>query len=262
MSNLGYIISGAAPLIKKYQVGAGTPDFTVAGAPSISAATTAAGPVPMAAATATLYAGLSLDTATYTTTQATIAANGQPGVISLVVNPDVAIRNRISGGATAGTAMTKITNSVASAGGTAVTITTGDAAPNSPTMLDGTIVCISGNNVGIRRKITTVTSTVATVVVPFPYAIAAGDQFVMVPFCPGAHPSFGGAGTSLTTTPGTLATEIRQDVATTTPGHRWQHLDLQIDCADPARVLLESYVFSHPIYQLIDPNYLAVGSGA
>ncbi len=246
MANLGYIISGAAPLVKKYFVAAGTPDFTVAGCPANASATTTAGVAPTAAGTSGLYAGLSLDTATYTTSQATVLASG-PGVVSLVVNPDAALRFRISGGATAGTALTTITNSVASTGGTAITITTGDAAPNSPTMLDGTVICIKGSNVGIRRKITTVSATVCTVVVPFPYTIAVGDVFVMVPFFPGAGTAIGGDDLSLTTTPGTLATEARQDVATTTTGFRATHLDLVVDCADPARVLLESYILSNPV---------------
>lgn len=251
MSNVGYIISGAAPLIKKYQVAAGTPDFTVAGAPAIASATTTGGVAPMAAGTLADYVGLSLDTAVYTTTQATIAANGAPGVISLCVSPDVAIRNRISGAATAGTALVTVTNSVASSGGTAVTITSGDAAPNSPTMLDGTIICLSGANVGVRRKITTVSATVYTVVVPFPYTIAVNDVFVAVPFFPGAGTVLGGDDLTLTTTPGTLATEARQDVASTTAGVRFAHLDLQIDTADRSRAVLEAYLYSCPVRQML-----------
>src|SRR6185369_8958591 len=196
------------------------------------------------------YVGLSLDTAVYTTSQATVLANG-PGVVSLCVSPDVAIRNRISGAATPGTAMTTITNSVASSGGTAVTITSGDAAPNSPTMVDGTVVCIKGSNVGIRRKITSVSATVCTVLVPFPYTIAVGDVFVMVPFFPGAGTALGGDDLTLTTTPGTLATEARQDVATTTAGVRFAHLDLQIDTADRTRAVLEAYILSCPVRQML-----------
>lgn len=250
MSNVGYIISGAAPLIKKYQVAAGTPDFTVAGCPAIASATTTGGVAPMAAGTLADYVGLSLDTAVYSTSQATVAANG-PGVVSLCVSPDVAIRNRVSGAATAGTALVTVTNSVASTGGTAVTITSGDAAPNSPTMLDGTIICLSGANVGVRRKITTVSATVYTVVVPFPYTIAVNDVFVAVPFFPGAGTVLGGDDLTLTTTPGTLATEARQDVATTTAGVRFTHLDLQIDTADRSRAVLETYILSCPVRQML-----------
>ena len=251
MSNLGYILGGSAPVLKKVFVGAGTPDFTVAGAPATVALTGSAGVLPQSAGTLALFAGLALDTATYTTTQATIASNGAPGQVTLVVNPDLVIRNRVSGSATAGTALTTITNSAASTAGTAITITTGDAAPNSPTMLDGTVFCTKGANVGLRRKITTVSATVCTVVVPFPYTIASGDVFVMLPFAPGAGTVLGGDDLTLTTTPGTLATEARQDVATTTAGVRFTHLDLQIDTADPARVLLETYVLSCPVRQML-----------
>ena len=250
MSNLGYVLGGAAPVLKKVFVGSGTPDFTVAGAPATVALTGSAGVLPQSAGTLALFAGLALDTATYTTTQATIATNGAPGQVTLVVNPDLVIRNRVSGGAAAGTALTTITNSVASTGGTAITITSGDAAPNSPTMLDGTVFCTRGANVGIRRKITTVSSTVCTVVVPFPYTIAVNDVFVMIPAFPYAQTALGGDNISFTTTPGTLATEVRQDVAVTTLGQRYAHVDLQFDTADPVRVLLETYLYSIPVNQI------------
>ena len=100
MANLGYIISGGGPVIKKYLVDAGTPDFTIAGSPAIASATSESGVAPMAAGTLADYVGLSLDTATYTATQATIQSTG-PGIISLVVNPDAVIRLRMSGSGTA-----------------------------------------------------------------------------------------------------------------------------------------------------------------
>ena len=253
MANLGYILGGAGPVIKKYHVAAGTPDFTVAGCPAIASATTTAGVAPMAAGTIAEYVGLSLDMAVYTTTQATIAANGAPGVISLVVNADPVIRLRMSGSTTAGTALPLITNSAASAGGTAVTITSGDIVPNSPTMLDGTIICLTGSNVGQRRKITTVSATVFTVVVPFPYAIAAGDTFTAVPYFPGADTVLGGDGLSLTTTPGTLATEADASVATTTAGVRFASLDISYDVNSPSRGRLDGYLYAKPVRLLIQP---------
>ena len=252
MANLGYLLGGGAPVIKKYMVAAGTPDFTVAGCPAIASATTTAGVSPMAAGTLAEYVGLSLDTATYTTTQATIAASG-PGVISLVVNADPVIRFRMSGSGTAGTALPLITNSAASAGGTAVTITTGDIVPNSPTMLDGTLICLTGSNAGVRRKITTVSATVFTVVVPFPYAIASGDTFTAVPYFPGAATIVGGDDLTLTTTPGTLATEADASVASTTAGVRFAHLDISYDINSPSRGRLDGQLYSKPIRLLIQP---------
>ncbi len=252
MSNLGYILGGGAPVIKKYMVAAGTPDFTVAGCPAIASATTTGGVSPMAAGTLAEYVGLSLDTTTYSTSQATVLANG-PGQVSLVVNGDPVIRNRMSGSTTAGTALPLVTNSVASAGGTAVTITTGNVVPNSPTMLDGTIICLSGSNVGVRRKITTVSATVFTVVVPFPYAIAAGDTFTAVPYFPGAATAVGGDDLTLTATPGTLATEADASVASTTLGVRFAHLDIQYDVNSPSNGRLDGQVLSKPVRLLIQP---------
>ena len=251
MANVGYILGGAGPVIKKYFVAAGTPDFTVAGAPAIAAATAGAGVLPMAAGTLADYVGLSLDTAVYTTSQATVATGTGPGIISLVVNPDVAIRFRMSGATTAGTALPLVTNSAASSGGTAVTITTGDIVPNSPTMLDGTIICLTGSNVGLRRKITTVSATVFTVVVPFPYAIASGDTFTAVPYFPGAGTVIGGDDLTLTATPGTLATEADASVASSTAGVRFTHLDIQYDVNSPSRGRLDGYVFSTPVRQML-----------
>lgn len=253
MANLGYILGGGAPVTKKYMVAAGAPDFTVAGCPAIAAATTAGGVAPMAAGTLAEYVGLSLDTAVYTTSQAVIAAAGAPGVISLVVNADPVIRLRMSGSTTAGTALPLITNSVASAGGTAVTITTGDIVPNSPTMLDGTLICLSGANVGIRRKITTVSATVFTVVVPFPYAIASGDTFTAVPYFPGAATAVGGDALTLTATPGTAATEADASIASTTLGVRFAHLDLQYDVNGPSRGRLDGFIYSKPVRLLVQP---------
>ena len=252
MANLGYLLGGGAPVIKKYFVDAGTPDFTVAGCPAVPALTAEAGVTPMLADTLNGYVGLSLDTATYTTSQTTIQTSG-PGVVSLVVNPDPVIRFRMSGDGTAGTALPLVTNSVASAGGTAVTITSGNIVPNSPTMVDGTIICLSGSNVGIRRKITTVSATVFTVLVPFPYAIASGDTFTAVPYFPGADTAVAGDDLTLTTTPGTLATEANASIATTTLGVRFAHLDIQYDQSGPSQGRLDAYLYSKPVRLLIQP---------
>jgi hypothetical protein len=249
MANLGYIMSGAGPLIKKYRVGAGTPDFTVAGAPAVVAATTAAGVLPQAAATVGINLGLSLDTAVYTTTQSPSMIEGQ---ITLVINPDAVYRLRMSGGATAGTALPLITNSAASAGGTVVTITTGDIVPNSPTMLDGTLICLSGSNVGLRRRVTTVGATSLTVLVPFPFAIASGDTFTVVPYFPGGVTATGinGDNLTLTTTPGTLATEAQAAAASSTAGVRYGHVDIQYDVNDQNRGRDTGFLYASPTIHL------------
>ena len=252
LANLGYILGGGGPVIKKYMVRAGTPDFTVAGCPAIAGVTAQAGVAPQSVGTISEYVGLSLDTAVYTTTQSTVLADG-PGIVSLVVNADPVIRLRMSGTAAAGGALPLITNLTASSGGTAVTITTGDIVPDSPTMLDGTIICLTGSNAGLRRKITTVSSTVFTVVVPFPYAIAVGDTFTAVPYFPGAGTAVGGDGLTLTTAPGTNATEADATVATTTLGVRYASLDLQYDINSPSRGRLDGFLYAKPVRLLIQP---------
>ena len=251
MANLGYILGGGGPVVKKYFVDAGTPDFTVAGAPAIGSLTSESGVAPMSAGTISLYVGLSLDTATYTATQATIAADGAPGVISLVINPDIAIRMRMSGSTTAGTALPLITNSAASAGGTVVTITAGDIVPSAPDMVDGTLICLSGSNVGIRRKVNSTAATTLTSTVPFPYAIASGDTFTVVPYFPGAGTAAAGDTLTLTATPGTLATEADASVATTTLGVRFAHLDISYDVNSPSRGRLDGYLYSNPVRQMM-----------
>jgi hypothetical protein len=123
------------------------------------------------------------DMSTYTTTQATIAANLGTGLtgggevdVTLAIPYDTLIRAPIYNGAW-GTALTE--QVATSASSTGVTITaTGDAIADF-TDAFGTIYCRSGANRGHYRVMTTTTSTtVNTVVVPFPYGIVVGDVFV------------------------------------------------------------------------------------
>ena len=120
-------------------------------------------------------------------------------------------------------------------------------------MLDGTIICLTGSNAGLRRKITTVSATVFTVVVPFPYAIAVGDTFTAVPYFPGADTVLGGDGLTLTATPGTLATEADASVASTTAGVRFASLDLQYDINDPSNGRGTGFLYAKPVRLLIQP---------
>ena len=150
-------------------------------------------------ATTTSFAdsvGLGLESATYSTSQSalddpgsdsnigaygTVTGKDMGVVVTVSLRPDLIIRALASGGATEGTALTVMTNTSASAGGTLITST--DAQANS--MIGGTAWCISGNNVGHARPITGHTASVSvTVTVPFPRAIAVGDTFLMVPWAP------------------------------------------------------------------------------
>lgn len=118
------------------------------------------------------------DGTTYTTTQATVAANGPSEVqVALIVPGDTLIRGPIFNAAF-GTALTEITVTTASSGG--VTITGANNAITDIADDFATAYCRKGANRGIYRIITTSTSTTAnTVTIPFPYAISAGDIFVV-----------------------------------------------------------------------------------
>ena len=74
-------------------------------------------------------------------------------------------------------------------------------------MLDGTLYAVTGNNSNLSRAITTVSATVATVVVPFPRTIAVGDVGIMVPWAPVCFPGGAVATAILTTT----LDEVRQN---------------------------------------------------
>lgn len=108
--------------------------------------------------------------------------NATPGLVRVVANADAIYRARMSGSATAGTALTTYTAAAASAGGT--TFTDADAT----TSMDEGIAwgILPGANVGIARRITahnTGTGAI-TVTVPFPRAIAAADAFLLCPYQP------------------------------------------------------------------------------
>ena len=197
--NVGYVLSGAAPVMKRLKIGASA----ALGIPVLDTDTATAG-VKNATTTSLADAvGVTVDASTYTTTQSTSMIEG---VATVVINPDAVLRAQMVSAATGNTQLNITTNITASAAGTVITITTGDPDPSSPTMLDGTVIGVSGNNVGITRGITSVTSTTATVTVPFPYTIAVGDVFVLVPWnAPGPN------GAAMTVDLTTDLTAVRAD---------------------------------------------------
>ena len=128
--------------------------------------------------------GVSLDTATYSTTQADVTTADRQ--VTVDARPDSIIRARMSGTSVTGANLVLLSNTAASAGGTVIT----DADVGTADMTSGTVWCITGANVGHSRLISTHSSgTSFTVTVPFPRAIAVGDEFL---FCPYSH--LGGAG--------------------------------------------------------------------
>jgi hypothetical protein len=113
---------------------------------------------------------------TYSTTQ-----GDTEGLARVIINPDLVFRARMSGGATTGTALTTLSNTAASSGGTTIT----DADVGSAAMDDAVVWCSKGANLGQSRRVTTFNSATSFVVtVPFSRAIAVGDEFLFCPFLP------------------------------------------------------------------------------
>ena len=129
----------------------------------------------VAAASGTAQYG---DKTTYTTTQATVASTGISEAKITLIIPGITIVKAPIYNAAWGTALTTQTATTASSGG--VTITAANDAITDIADDFATAYCRSGANRGHYRIVTTSTSTtVNTVVVPFPYAIAVGDVFVI-----------------------------------------------------------------------------------
>lgn len=193
---------------------------TAAGVPVID---TAAGGAGVGQATTTSWAnavGLTLDAGTYSTTQ-----GDAEGLARVIISPAAVYKWPIAGSATEGTQALIVTNSAASTAGTVITITTGDAAPNSPTMDEGTAYCVSGANAGQSRKITSVAATTATVTVPFLNDLAVGDVFMLLPWTP-----FDVAGNNLQFS--TALTQADQSIAVGT-GAAVRIVELVINPAEP-----------------------------
>lgn len=167
-----YHLYGGGPVLKKFKVGE---TITPVGQPINYDTANQAGVSELIAVTGmTFIYGLNVDTATYSTTQ-----GDAEGLVTISIRPDLVARALMSGGATNGTALTLLSNTSLSAGGTVIT----DADVGAADMDGGTVWCTSGNNVGLSRQITTHTgSTSFTVTVPFPRAIAVGDEFLFAPY--------------------------------------------------------------------------------
>lgn len=187
------LTGNANPIIKKYAIGATFSN------PGILAVNAGAGQAGLQVCTTTAAAdvvGITLDTATYGTTQIT-DGTGTQKYVSVVVNPLAIYRYVMSGGATEGTALSQHTVTTASAGGTAVTTGTTWTGTEFD---EGVTWCYSGANVGQFRKITSTSATAGTVTVPFDNAIAVGDIFLRAPYwAPGDQTASGPLSVQFTT---------------------------------------------------------------
>jgi len=218
---------GGQQVLRKMKISA---TFATPGIYATVGASNGAGIVVGLRTTATEQVGVTVDTGTYSTTQ-----GDAEGVVTVITNP-YAVYRMLMVGDEDNAQLTLTTNSVAETAGTVVTITTGDPAPNSPTMDEGTIVCVGGANYGHTRKITAVGATSATVTVPFPRDIAAGDVFILVPWTPNDT-----AGDNINLSADLANAE--QDVAVGT-GADFRPLALEFDTTSQANARRNSYVYA------------------
>ena len=224
-----YTLGGGAPHNRKFKV---DEDLATAGIPVLTAGS---GDRGVNAATTTGAAdtvGITLDTAVLDDTP------GTEGIVTVTINPDAVYRIRMSGTAATGGALLTTTQTAAST--TIVTITTGDPVPNSNTMLDGMIACISGANWGQTRKITAVAATTATVTTARVRSAASRDVFLLVPVFPGATQDLGGTLGTLTTT----LDEANCLGASTTSGIEFRVVDVEFDFATQTFARNQSYVYA------------------
>lgn len=218
---------GGQMVLRKMKIGA---SFATAGIYATVAGANEAGVAVGLRTTVGSQVGVTVDTGTYSTTQ-----GDTEGVVTVITNP-YGVYRLLMVGDESSAQLTLTTNSAASAAGTVVTITTGDPAPNSPTMDEGTLVCVSGANVGQTRKITSVAATTATALVPFTNDIAASDQFILVPWTPN-DTAADNINLSLN------FSNAEQDVAVGT-GADLRPLALEFDVSSVANARQKSYVYA------------------
>lgn len=227
---------GTRPIIKKYRISA----TTAVGVPLLAAAAGGTGLQQASTTSAANAVGLANEAATYSTTQGSVLSE-----VAVIVNPFGIFEARLSGGAAAGTQLGIWTNSAADAAGLTVTITTGDAVPNAPTMDEGFIACVAGSNVGAMRKITSVTATTAVVIDPWNNDLVSGDVFIYGPIFPGDAVS------SATAQLTTGAAEIDASAANATDA-ALRTVELQLDVSSVANarqravamVLFDDHIFA------------------
>jgi hypothetical protein len=223
-----YLLSGGAPLIKKYKSAAGH-------APGIILLQAAAGATGVSTSTTTSWVnavGLAMDgilaagsPVTYSNTQGDVEY-----LQSVIVNPDVVLRALMVGSATNAALETRVVGS-ASSNGLTVVGTAGMTDPSSPDMDEGTVWYISGSNSGASRKITsTTTALTVTVVTPFA-ANKVGDTYITIPYFPGMSGTSGAI-----VTMSTNLKNVRAELAIT--GATAAVLDLELNGASDSYLQL------------------------
>jgi hypothetical protein len=176
-------ISGSQPHKRSYMVDGGV--TLDAGEPVVTGEAVADnGGVTVATTIAAVgFMGCALNTAVSTDAQAATGENVQ--YVETIINPDAIWRAKFSGGATEDTALSVLTSAAADTAGTTITGATDEF----------TIWAITGQNVGTGWRRAT---AAATVVVAFPYDIAANDTWGEVPISVGSRSQYPQLTTNLT----------------------------------------------------------------
>lgn len=220
---LGYLLSGGAPVIKKYKMAAGHAAGIIVLVPaadatglSTSTTTSVADGVGLTM-DAILFAGAPVS---YSTTQGDVEH-----LQSVIINPDAVLEALLVGSAANAVLETR-TVGTASANGLTVVGTTGDTDPSSPDMDEGTVWYSVGSNGSASRKITSTTTTLTvTVIVPFA-ANRIGDKYHTIDYTPGT--------TGVTF--GTNLLNVRGDIAAT--GATMRCVDLNLKGASDSTIFL------------------------
>lgn len=176
MGNFAYDLAGGAPVLKRYATSSDLPN---AGVHVVEAGTGVHGIVIGTTTGAADVVGVTQDASG---TAVTADQQLDATLVTVCVNPLAVYKYRMSGSATAGTQLGLWTNSSADTTGETMTITTGDTAPNSPDLDDGTIACVSGNNLGRIRLIEATAATTVAAEPRFNSTLASGDTFILVPY--------------------------------------------------------------------------------
>lgn len=172
-----YSWSGNSYVRKLYQVAA---TVSQVGVPMLAPIADGAGLAQATTTAAADVVGAAADTATYVTAQQTDGTSAERRV-GVILAPDSVFRMLLSGGAAENTALVEYDVTTASTDG--LSVTTGDDW-TSPQFDEGYLWGYTGANAGQARKITSTSTTAATVLNAFDYDTAIQDIFLRAPYTP------------------------------------------------------------------------------
>ena len=175
-----YSLSGrGAPLKMGFQIG--ETGFVDAGIVALEPDVNSGGVAMPTTTDLSNAVGVTIDAAdTFVTAQQTDGTSAEREV-TIIIQPDAVYRILMSGGGTEGTALTQIPITTAASDG--LTLTTSSITNwASPTFDEGTVWFDDGPNVGAKRRVISVSSTVATVEVAFDQGTVVGDNLLRAPW--------------------------------------------------------------------------------